>query len=91
MQNEIDSDPDLTSTILINTLAILRADACAALAARDAIDNFLSKEWADAHASLLLACALADAEMRRLADNPKTRYGDWRTDADVELMALGLL
>ncbi len=84
-------DPDAVVTIPINKLAVLRADARAAIAARDAIDDCLSPAWADAHREAILACTRANAEMERLAKNPKTRHGDWRTPFDVELMVLGYI
>jgi hypothetical protein len=84
-------DPDLIDTAPICKLAVLRADAKAAIAARDAIDDCFSTEWRDAHAAAVLACSLAADEMERLAKNPKTRYGSWRTPSDVELMTLGYL
>ena len=89
MQQEI--DPDLINTVPINKIAVLRADARAALAARDAIDDCFSSEWREAHEAAVAACRLADAEMERLAKNPKTRHGNWRTPADIELMVLGYL
>jgi hypothetical protein len=72
-------------------LAMLRAVARKALAARDAIDDWFSPQWLQAHEATVAACLLATAEMKRLASDPKTRYGSWRTPADVELMVLGLL
>ena len=82
---------DLITTMPINKIAVLRADARAAIAARDAIDDCFTQEWRDAHEAAVAACLLATAEMERLAKNPKTRYGTWRTPADVELMTLGYL
>ena len=84
-------DDDAIATIPINKLSVLRADARAAIAARDAIDDCFTQEWRDAHESAVAACMLATAEMERLAKNPKTRYSSWRTPADVELMVLGYL
>ena len=84
-------DTDLAATTPINKLAVLRADALAAIAARDAIDAWFSPEWAAAHKEVLLACAAANAELERLAKNPKTRHGSWRTAFDVELMVLGYI
>lgn len=84
-------DPDAISTRPLNKLAVLRADARAALAARDAIDDCFSPEWLAAHKETILACAAANAEMERLAKDPKTRHGSWRTRGDVELMVLGYL
>ena len=89
MSNKI--DPDLISTIPINKLSVLRADARAAKDVLDAIDDFFSQEWREAHEAAAAACLLATAEMERLAKNPKTRYGNWRTPFDVELMVLGYL
>ncbi len=74
-----------------NKLAGLRAVARAAIEARDAIDDWFSPAWAEAHREAQRACAEATAEMERLAKNPETRYGSWRTPADVELMVLGYL
>lgn len=84
-------DPDAISTIPMNKLAILRAAARAALDARDAIDDCCSQAWRDAHAIAVEACRRAAAEQQRLAKNPKTRLGAWRTPGDIELMALGYL
>jgi hypothetical protein len=84
-------DQDCISTIPINTLAVLRAVARIALEARDAIDDCFSPEWRAAHEEAVTAWEHANAEMERLAKNPKTRYGSWRTPADVELMTLGYL
>jgi hypothetical protein len=87
----IEIDADVVSTQPIYKLAVLRADARAAIEARDAIDDCFSPEWAAAHEEALAACERAYAEQERLAKNPKTRYGSWRTPADVELMVLGYL
>jgi len=84
-------DTDSIDTIPIDQLAVLRAEASAAIADRDAIEDRLSPEWAEAHDQAITACRKAAAEMQRLARNPKTRYGSWRTPGDVELMALGYL
>lgn len=84
-------DPDAIATLPINKLSVLRADARAAIAARDAIDDCFSQAWRDAHLVAVIACEKATAEMERLAKNPKTRYGSWRTPGDVELMVLGYL
>lgn len=84
-------DFDLAETRPIHKIAILREEACAAVAARDSIENCNSTAWLSAHAAAVLACSLAEAEQRRLASNPKTRYGDWRTPGDIELMNLGYL
>lgn len=89
MKPEIDEDT--IATIPINKLAVLRADARAAIAVRDAIDDCFSPQWRAAHDQAVAACMLATAELERLAKNPKTRYGSWRTPADVELMVLGYL
>ena len=88
---QLDVDPDSIATMPINKIAVLRADAVAAIAARDAIDDCFTQEWRDAHEAAVAACLLATAEMERLAKNPKTRHGSWRTPADVELMVLGYL
>ena len=87
----ISIDDDAIATIPINKLAVLRADARASIVARDAIDDCFTQEWRDAHEAAVAACMRATAEMERLAKNPKTRYGNWRTPADVELMVLGYL
>lgn len=88
MQNP---DPDTVATLPLHKLAVLRADAAAAIAARDAIDDCFSPAWAEAHREAVLACVAANAEMERLAKNPKTRHGNWRTPSDVELMMLGYI
>ena len=77
------------ATLPLNKLAVLRADALAAIAAHDAIDDWFSPEGRAACREMILACAAANAELERLAKNPKTRYGSWRTPFDVELMVLG--
>lgn len=84
-------DPDSIDTLPIDQLAVLRADASAAIADRDAIGDCFSPQWAAAHVKAIAACERAAVEMQRLAKNPKTRYGSWRTPADVELMTLGYL
>jgi hypothetical protein len=84
-------DQDCISTIPINKLAVLRAAARIALEARDAIDDCFSQAWRDAHEEAVVAWEHANAEMERLAKNSRTRYGSWRTSADVELMMLGYL
>jgi len=89
MLNETDSDA--VATRPINKLAVLRAAALAAIAARDTIDKCFSPEWTAAHREAVIACEYANAELERLAKNPKTRYGSWRTPADIELMVLGYL
>jgi len=89
MSNDVDTD--LIATMPINKLAVLRAVARDAIAARDAIDDFFSQAWVAAHKEAIRACAAANAEMERLAGNPKTRYGNWRTLFDVELMVLGYI
>lgn len=91
MTKNLEIDPDTIATIPIDKLSVLRADAHAALAARDAIDDFLSPEWSAAHREAILACAAANAELERLAKNPKTRHGSWRTQFDIELMVLGFI
>lgn len=91
MIKNLDIDPDTIDTRPINKLAVLRADARAAIAARDAIDDCFTQQWRTAHADAVAACMLAAVEMERLAKNPKTRYGSWRTPSDIELMSLGYL
>lgn len=91
MQTQTQIDEDAIATIPINKLAVLRADARAALAARDAVDDCFTQEWRNAHDAAVAAYRLANAEMERLAKNPKTRHGNWRTPADIELMVLGYL
>lgn len=90
-QLETEIDMDAGATIPINKLAVLRNDACAAIAARDAIDDCFSPEWVAAHKEAIGACQLAAAELERLAKNPKTRHGSWRTPSDIELMVLGYI
>jgi hypothetical protein len=75
----------------IDKLAVLRAIAHAAIVARDAIDDWFSPEGIAAYKEARDACRAATAEMERLAKDPETRYGSWRTPADVELMMLGYL
>jgi len=72
-------------------LATLRAAAVAAIAARDAIQDCNSPAWAAAHKIALAACYRAAVELARLAKNPTTRYGAWRTPSDIDLMQLGYL
>jgi hypothetical protein len=91
MPETLEIDDDAIATMPINKLAVLRADAREAIAARDAIDDCFSPEWAAAHEQALAACERAYAEQERLAKNPKTRHGSWRTPADVELIVLGYL
>ncbi|HSX23269.1 MAG TPA: hypothetical protein VLE97_10900 [Gaiellaceae bacterium] len=91
MPETLEIDDDAIATMPINRLAVLRADAREAIAARDAIDDCFSPEWAAAHEEALAACERAYAEQERLAKNPKTRHGSWRTPADVELIVLGYL
>ncbi len=86
---EISSDD--IPTMPMHKIAILRADARAAIEARDAIDDCFSQEWLVAHEDAVVACQRATAEMERLSKNPKTRHGSWRTPADIELMTLGYL
>lgn len=74
-----------------NKLTILRAIAIAAIEARDAIADWFSPTGIAAYKEARRACLEAYAEMERLAQNPATRYGSWRTPADVELMVLGYL
>lgn len=90
-QNLDDIDLDTVSTIPIDTLAVLRAAAIAAVAAYEAIDDWFSPEGRAACREMILACAAANDELERLAKNPKTRHGDWRTPFDIELMLLGYL
>jgi hypothetical protein len=87
----LDIDPDTSATIPIDKIAVMRADALAAIAAHEAIDDWFSPEGRAACREMILACAAANAEMEWLAKNPKTRYGSWRTPFDVELMLLGFL
>jgi len=84
-------DPDSIDTLPINALEVLRSEASAAIVARDAIDDCFSPEWLAAHQEAVAACKRASAELERLAKNPKTRYGNWRTPCDVELMTLGYI
>ena len=91
MQVTTEIDSDASVTVPIDRLAVLRADALAAMEAVDAIGNLASLEFTAAYEEALIACARAYAEQERLAKNPKTRYGSWRTPADIELMALGYL
>ena len=84
-------DLDSLATLPLNKLAILRAAAQAALEARDTIDDWFSPAWREAHKEAILACTDANDEMERLAKDPKTRHGDWRTPYDVELMVLGYI
>lgn len=91
MTKNLDIDPDTLATLRLDKLSILRAAALAALEARDAIDDCFCAAWAEAHREAVVACHQAVDEMERLAKNPATRYGSWRTPADVELMLLGLL
>jgi len=82
---------DSISTRPINQLAVLRAATHAAIEARDSISDCFSTAWAEAHCEAVAAWEYANAEMERLAKNPKTRHGNWRTPADVELMVLGYM
>ena len=91
MTKNLEIDPDTIATLPMTTLAVLRAVAHEAIDARNAIDDCFSPAWAEAHREAILACAQASAEMERLAKDPKTRYGSWRTRGDVELMALGYI
>ena len=84
-------DPDLIVTRPMNTIVVLRADVRACRLLLDAIDDCFSPEWREAHTDFIEACKRANAELKRLAQNPKTRYGNWRTAADVELMTMGYL
>ena len=86
MTKNLEIDPDTLK------LAELRADALAAIAAHEAIDAWFSPEGRAACRAMILACAAANAEMERLAADPKTHYGDWRSLLfDVELMTLGYI
>lgn len=87
----VDVSANAASTIPVDALSVLRAAAIAAIEARDAIDDCFCPAWAEAHREAVVACHQAVAEMERLAKNPATRYGSWRTPADVELMVLGYL
>lgn len=91
MTKNLDIDPDTIATIPIDKLAVLRADALAAIAAHDAIDDWFAPEGREACREMILACAAANAEMERLAKDPKTRHGSWRTPFDIELMVLGYI
>lgn len=91
MTKNLEVDPDTIATLPLNKLAVLRAAASAAIAARDAIDDCFSPAWAAAHREAIRACVLASDEMERLAKNPKTRHGAWRTPSDIELMVLGYI
>jgi hypothetical protein len=91
MSTRTEIDPDCIATIPMNKLAVLRAAAREAIAARDAIDDCFSPEWRSAHEEAVVACQHANAELERLAKNPKTRHGSWRTPADIELMVLGYI
>lgn len=91
MTKNLDVDPDTFATIPIDTLAVLRAAALAAIAAYEAIDDWFSPAGCAACREMILACAAANAEMERLANDPKTRYGNWRNRFDVELMVLGYI
>lgn len=91
MTKNLDIDPDTIATIPIDKLAVLRADAFAAIAAYEAVDDWFSPAGCAACRAMILACAAANAEMERLAKDPKTRHGTWRTRFDVELMVLGYI
>jgi hypothetical protein len=86
-----DLDPGNVAALPINKLAMLRAEALAAIAAYEAVDDWFSPEGRSACRAMILACAAANAEMERLASDPKTRHGAWRTPFDVELMVLGYI
>ena len=81
----------MTKNLEIDKLAVLRAIALAAIAAHEAVDDWFSPEGRAACRAMILACAEANAELERLATNPETRYGTWRTPFDVELMVLGYI
>src|SRR5262245_52266077 len=72
-------------------LRALRGAAHAALLERDAIEGCTSPEWRAAHARSSDLYRQADAIRAQLARDPVTRYGAWRTLADIELMARGYL
>ncbi len=82
---------DSIATVPIDKLTVLRADVRACRLLLDAIDDCFSPEWREAHVEFVEACKRANAELKRVTQNPKTRYGSWRTPADVELMKLGYL
>ena len=90
MTQTLDSDSN-RATRPINKLAVLRANVLVAIALRDAIDDCFSPEWSGAHKEVILACAAANAELKKLAKNPKTRHRSKRPSFDVELMLLGYL
>ena len=91
MTKNLEIDPDAIATLPLDKIAVLRAVAHEALLARDAIDDCCSPAWAEAHREAILACVDANDEMERLAKDPKTRYGSWRTSFDIELMVLGYI
>ena len=92
VMSDLDVDPaDAADTVPVHKIAILREDARVAIAARDAISDCFSPEWRAAHTAAVYACSIAAEEQQRLAKNPKTRYGSWRTPSDIELMNLGYL
>lgn len=81
----------MTKNLEIAKITVLRADALAAITTHEAVDDWFSPEGRAACRAMILACAAANAEMERLAKDPKTRYGNWRTRFDVELMVLGYI
>ena len=91
MTKNLDIDPDTIATIPIDKIAVLHADALAAIAAYEAIDEWFSPEGRAACREKILACAAFNAELERLAMDPKTRHRNWRTRFNVELMALGYI
>lgn len=91
MTKNLDIDPDTISTIPIDKIAVLHADALAAIAAYEAIDDWFSTEGRVACREKILACAAFNAELERLATDSKTRHRNWRSRFNVELMALGYI
>ncbi len=63
MSHEI--DPNTIATLPISKLAVLRIAAYEAVAARDAIEDVFSPQWASAHEEVLLARSYLDAELGR--------------------------
>ena len=91
MTKNLEIDPDTISTIPIDKLAVLHADALAAIAIYEAIDDWFSPEGRAACREKILACAAFNAELEQRAVNAKSRHGYWRTRFNVELMALGYI
>lgn len=69
----------------------LLAESADAILARDAIESCISPEWRAAHQRARDLCLQARAIRHDLAQDPTTRYGDWRTEADRMSMMLGAL